>query len=504
MESKKSNQEDTSQQPTQSQPSKQEGFVARESEASMQELSDACEKTFREKGYDRRKEGVDRRTKALTEYEGIDRRKEGTDRRKEESDRRKEESDRRKEESDRRKKALTNYDGSDQREEGIDRRKEAIDRREEGFDRREKAPTEVSGIKDLLKKRTFIIRAGLIILLIVVAFCFTVPIPGLGIINDNEYIVTKVEGRANMKYQADYSKGNVIDNAPSFQIDGEWIPLSEGTVIAAGSRVIIETGAESTVDILMDDGMIVRVAKNSTVRLEEKQKTTSRIQVFVTKGRMFCNIVAANLNRFKSGSTFKMEVSTPNATCGVRGTIFSVDYQPEIGITNAAVLVGALNVTDPETAIRSTFSSWNDLRNGQMIQLSRDGRVMDKRNLSPEEMNILKEGAPVLVTAHTVFENIERSWRRTWWLTLYDFARKQRAENEMSAIITSVYQRGIIAKGTLPDTLSDKSIPGGDVKDPWGNSYLYMRAEQNYGLVISAGPDGKYNTPDDLYRFFSL
>ncbi len=480
MESNESNQEDTSQQPTQSPPSKQEGFMTRESEASMQELSDACEKSFREKGYDRRKEGSDRRK------EGTDRRTEGADRRAEGSDRRKE--------------TLTGYEGVDRRKEGFDRRKETYDRREEGEDRREEGLDRRKKTPKALK-----IKVGLIILLLAITFCFTVPIPGLRIINDNEYIVTKVDGRAYMKYQSNYSSGQAVGKGLSYQIDGEWTLLTEGTVIAVGSRVIIETGSESTVDIMMDDGMIVRIAKGSTVRLEEKQEKTSRAQAFVTKGKVLINIVSANLKRFKDGPTCKLDVSTPTATCGVRGTIFSVEYQPDLGFTNVSVLEGALNVTDPETAQTSNVTKWFEVRKGQAIQLSNDVNVVTRMDLSNEEMKILLRSAPVLESAHTVFKSIKRAWRSPWWWsTIYAYAREKRTENEIGAIITSMSQKGIMSKGTLPDTLSDKSIPGGDEKDPWGNSYLYVRYETNSALVVSAGPDGKYGTPDDLYRFFSI
>jgi hypothetical protein len=464
MESTKSNQGDRSQQPTPSQSPKQEGFVTSEPGASMQELSDACEKVMRERGGDRRK-------KPLTEYEGSDRREAGSDRRKE----------------------------------GSDRRKEGFDRREAGSDRRENIPTETSETIDLLKSRTFKIKAGLIMLLIAVTFCFTVPIPGLGVINDDEYIVTKVVGRAYIKYQTAYSEDQAKGNDPNFHFDGEWILLTKGTAIAAGSRIMIETGPDSTVDLLTDDGMIIRIVKGSTFRLEERLKRASRIQGFVAKGKVFVNIVSAKLKRFKTGPTLKMEIVTPNAVCGVRGTVFSVDYQPDSGITKASVLEGALNVTDPETAKEQKFASWYEIRNGQTIQLTKSERVVSLRDLDAAELLMLSADAPALTTAHTVIEAMERAWRDwLWLLSLADMARKKRAEYEMGAIITVIYQRGQIAGGTLPDTLIDRKVPGEDIKDPWGNSYLYIRHRPDYAVVVSAGPDGKYNTPDDLYRFLSL
>ncbi|NPU85281.1 MAG: hypothetical protein HPY65_12445 [Syntrophaceae bacterium] len=528
--------------------------MTKESEVSMQELSDACEKTLREKGYDRRKEAstdyqgierrkeeFDRRKNAPTEYEGLDRRvgstkesglsmqelsdacektlqekgydrrKEGYDRRQEGADRREEGFDRREEGSDRRKEALTDYQGVerrkagyDRRQEGADRRLAGFDRREEGFDRRETL-AETSKIRGLLESRTFKIKAGLALLLIAVAFFFAVPIPGLGIINDNEYVVTKVEGRAYMKYQTEYTGDQAKGKGLTFQVDGEWTPLKEGTVIAAGSRIIIETGSDSTVDLLTDEGMIVRIAKNSTVRLEEKPKKTSRIQGFVAKGKIFVNIVSAKLKRFKDKTIFKIEVSTPNATCGVRGTIFSVDHQPDAVITDVSVLTGVLNVTDPETAQAQTSAEWHEVKQGQAIQLLRNEKAVEIRELSAAEMKMLSESAPSLDANHTLFERFERTWRELrWWLSLVEYSQKTRAENEMGSIIMSLYQKGIVASATFPDPLPDKKIPGGDVKDPWGHSYLYIRYRPDVALVISAGPDGIYNTPDDLYRFLSI
>lgn len=520
MESNKSNQEDRSQQQEQPQPSKQEGLMTRASEASMQELADACEKTFKEKGYDRRqeesdrrKEGFDRRQKDSTGYEGVERRKVGSDRRqeggnrrREVSDRRQEEGDRRQEGFDRRQTAPTDYEGLDRRKEGSDRREEEVDRRQriltddERFDRREEVP---AGAR--LKGRAFKIKAGLTVVLIAIVSFFTIPIPGLSIINDNEYVVTRVEGRAHMKYQAEYSGDREKSKDLTIQVEGEWKPLTEGTVIAAGSRVIIETGSNSTVDLLTDEGMIVRIAKDSTVRLEEKRGKEGRLQGFVSKGKFYVNIVSANLKRFKSAATLKMEVSTPNATCGVRGTIFSVDFLPDSYLTNISVLTGALSVADPGTAASSDPQKWNDLRQGQTIRLSNPEGAITRRDLDASEIKMFSEAAPTLDTAHTFFESMRRAWRGLWWwLSLADAARQTRTENEMGAIMTTLHQKGMISSGALPAALSDKSIPTGDMKDPWGNSYIYIRYRPDLAVVISAGPDGIYNTPDDLYRFLSI
>jgi Domain of unknown function (DUF4388)/Type II secretion system (T2SS), protein G len=51
-----------------------------------------------------------------------------------------------------------------------------------------------------------------------------------------------------------------------------------------------------------------------------------------------------------------------------------------------------------------------------------------------------------------------------------------------------------VKNATYPPTLEEVS----DAKDPWGRNYLYMPAGDTFSL-LSAGPDGRKGTQDDIY-----
>lgn len=329
-------------------------------------------------------------------------------------------------------------------------------------------------------------------------------VPGLGKLTYNTYTVIKVEGTASLKYQTNYSADEKENKTPPYELDMGWTLLSKGTVIRAGSGVIIQTGPWSVVDLLLDDGMVVRITEKTTMRFDEDPKRESPIQVFLTRGRALFYVVFSKLNKFRSGSPFKLEAETPTAVCGVRGTFFSVVYEPTT--TEISLLEGVLGVADRQKAIQGYASgTWYELKEGQAIQLPQDGSAQ-QRDLSSEEKKILMEQKADMDEGQLtvgVIERVKQMW--AWGLSfdVFNKIRIKRTNYEIRAIISEIYTRALFS-GACPDTLSDKSLPHGGIEDSWGNPYLYIRCQKNRAVVVSAGPDGTYGTADDLYRFFEL
>lgn len=44
------------------------------------------------------------------------------------------------------------------------------------------------------------------------------------------------------------------------------------------------------------------------------------------------------------------------------------------------------------------------------------------------------------------------------------------------------------------------SLSGAPPADSWGNAVRYVRRDADWGELLSAGPDGRFDTPDDLRR----
>ena len=108
---------------------------------------------------------------------------------------------------------------------------------------------------------------------------------------------------------------------------------------ASGAKILwgdtISTDSGGRARITLDDGSILNVGSNSSLRVVQHDAAAQRTQVQLAYGRLRASAVRLA----KAGSSF--EARTPTAVAGVVGTEFVLTY--ENGITNISVIEGSVN-----------------------------------------------------------------------------------------------------------------------------------------------------------------
>lgn len=106
---------------------------------------------------------------------------------------------------------------------------------------------------------------------------------------------------------------------------------------------IIETGPESEVYLLFKSGSKLRIGENSNFTVTacmENEDGSRDIKSFLKLGSVICNI------KKLSGKKNSFKLSTPSATCSIRGTIFETVVAQD-GSSTINVLEGVVDVGIP-------------------------------------------------------------------------------------------------------------------------------------------------------------
>lgn len=123
-----------------------------------------------------------------------------------------------------------------------------------------------------------------------------------------------------------------------------------------------------------------------------------------------------------------------------------------------------------------------------------------RNHRATEELD--KEAEQIRAMVESRKKETEEAFRRADHL--FREAQRTKAETEVKAI-ANAGKMFLIKNGRIP-TMADLTTPDekgyryleGAPQDPWGNDYVIEVLEQNRVRVVSAGPDGKRGTPDDI------
>ncbi|MCP4667650.1 MAG: hypothetical protein GY849_14945, partial [Deltaproteobacteria bacterium] len=133
--------------------------------------------------------------------------------------------------------------------------------------------------------------------------------------------------------------GEVSIQKPDEEI---WLPVEKDMPLEESDR--IKTGAGSFVEILIDDGSLLRVEENSEIVLTglsaDFETKWMQAAIFLRIGRLLSNIT-----QFVD-SRSRFHVRTPTTVTGVRGTEFIVEttdaQETEVGVFDGQVFVGGI------------------------------------------------------------------------------------------------------------------------------------------------------------------
>lgn len=312
------------------------------------------------------------------------------------------------------------------------------------------------------------------------------------------YTVTNLTGKAFSKYQDQLSNKTGSDAGEIYKI---WMPLNKGMRLVPG--VTVKTETDSSLDLRLDDGMAFRIKEATIIKISEDPNGRSPVQAMLSKGKILANLVASKLTRISGGGTYKLRVDTNNAVCGIRGTVFSVAYQPTAITTTVAVLEGVADVFKSGELNENADGPGSGTKVTDLKKVIIPKQTDGLQDLSPEERQELREVRELKIETSI----LERLPQIKEFIDDYIFnsvVGKEYvsiARYEMSGIANGAIAKAI-KDGKLMNSLQDMELDKGTYNDPWGTIYLYLKIDATKAILISAGPDRIFHTPDDIYRGF--
>lgn len=133
------------------------------------------------------------------------------------------------------------------------------------------------------------------------------------------------------------------DVAVQLGVDLRWGPAKKGMALEEGARVA--TGPDSAVEIVFEDGSVLRAESDTAFSVEKANKEESSIELLFSLvcGRILNNVLTS------TDTKIKYQMKTPVSVMGVRGTIFVVEHRkgdkvPQRGKSDVAVFDGKVAV----------------------------------------------------------------------------------------------------------------------------------------------------------------
>ena len=157
-----------------------------------------------------------------------------------------------------------------------------------------------------------------------------------------------------------------------------------------------------------------------------------------------------------------MTVRTPVATAQVRGTIFSVRYEPRAKIADVDVLTGLVAV------VAQRFADMEfKVQDGRRLRLAATGSLPVFDLLTAAAVQELKQ-----VEAMKIAPSITDRWDQTILyvsaLPLYKKALIEITKYEMKVLVRALkYFAPLRWNHQVPAALTDVTLEEGDYKDPW-------------------------------------
>lgn len=122
-----------------------------------------------------------------------------------------------------------------------------------------------------------------------------------------------------------------------------WLPVEKNIPLEQSDR--IKTGSNSYVEILIDDGSLLKLEENSEMTMSELSADFGTKKI-ATKLFLFFGRLVSNIAKF-THTRSRFAVQTPTVIAGVRGTEFIVETtdstQTDVGVFEGEVTVGAID-----------------------------------------------------------------------------------------------------------------------------------------------------------------
>ncbi len=177
----------------------------------------------------------------------------------------------------------------------------------------------------------------------------------------------------------------------------EKMNVFEGLQLISEDKV--EVGDASLLELLADSDKHIVAEENTAFKLlSSGNEKSGNITVEMLYGKSLFTID----NKLPDGSTF--EVYTPNATLSVRGTIFTVTYDPETNETSVKVMEGVVAVTTAEETEELTAGKTATITTDI---INRNGQTEEAAETEVTEESVETEATQESVETEVTEESVE-------------------------------------------------------------------------------------------------
>jgi len=333
--------------------------------------------------------------------------------------------------------------------------------------------------------------------------------------SETGFAITRVSNDASIMYQTHTINPRTGE---LFYEHSDWIPLKED--MRTGEGDVIKTGVDSSVDILFETGIGLRIVQNSFIALPEdvngtlvtprpvstvemfqlvspayagnEESIEGPVRVVIDYGKVLGRVVGTKLKRSR-GNADVLRVATPVTVAGIRGTSFLVDYDPELNSSTIAVLDGVVQAEIPD----STTPAVN-VPQGKKVLVTPDVLALMLQEITPAEQDELELTRKVKIEIG-FWEKLGKSMDLNILSLAYNRALVAITRYEMKIFVKAVLDFSRMKwGGEVPEILQDIGIEGGDYSDPWNTDYHYKKYGPTTAILRSAGPDRIFYTRDDI------
>ena len=308
-------------------------------------------------------------------------------------------------------------------------------------------------------------------------------------IRGKDYIVTNISGSGAAQYQVQVQHPLDVDGKRGkwYRRRSEWIPLQIG--IKTGSGDLIKTEKNAFVDLIIENGMAIRVKENSLLKLQQKEIGPWGTEVALNYGKVLCRVVGK-----------KLKITALQVVALIRSASFSIDYLPAENLTKVAVLEGAVSVRSIENPIMGL-----DIPKGKRAQVGPITRDLVLEDITPNGLEELLETKELKIEP-SIFERVDQAIDLDAFSPIYNRLLELKTKRQMEAFIRTIKRSAYSKWGRdVPNSLPGvELVEGGDCKDSWNTEYFYEKIVPKMAILISAGPDKILHTLDDIAMLIKL
>lgn len=320
------------------------------------------------------------------------------------------------------------------------------------------------------------------------------------------YLHIKVENIDRIQVLTVTKPDRVLFRAES---DTVWKFARRGRVIPTGVTLRVKRGGEVGIILAGYASMKLREGTELVIdrRVKNRKELRGNLGIRLREGEALLHIE-------KIGDNFDEEVftvETPNSVAGVRGTEFIVRRRERMG---SIVLLkeGIVEVTlkNPQKGSRVK----RRVLTGPSKIIARNGRLTFAV-LAKGDWERIRELERL--ESFETLELLRLLAKETWVAGLFDpgarvkdalaaiesFRRDRAVDIEMGNIareLKAYYLSTMKFPSSLELLQMENRLGQIDTMDPWGNDYKLELKVGPKAVIISAGPDGEFETEDDIFK----